>query len=340
MQTSSSFLRLSKWVLAMVFLVILAGAVVRTTQSGMGCPDWPKCFGQYIPPTKMVQVFFAAEKNYTKGQFIRYSDSLWFAIETFKSNQNFNKVNWQHYSKHGYSKIVIYQTWIEYINRLLGALLGLFMLVQLVWSFKFWTIQRKIVWLCFANVLLTGFQAWLGKTVVDTNLAGVKITIHMLVALLIAAIALTIIYSIKNEQKIVSKKLYWLTLIGLALLTIQIVLGTQVREQIDEISKSLAYGGRDRWIDKLDYIFLIHRSFSLLVTGICLYTVVGFKKIGVKLFSNTLIITSLFAEIILGIIMAYFDVPAIAQPLHLLFSSLLFISLFYSWLTTSLPKAT
>ena len=111
MQTSS-FLRFSKWVLVLVFLVIAAGAVVRSTQSGMGCPDWPKCFGQYIPPTKMEQVFFSANINYPKGQFIRYNDSLWFAATTFTSKENFDRTNWQHYNKHGYTKIVIYQTWI------------------------------------------------------------------------------------------------------------------------------------------------------------------------------------------------------------------------------------
>jgi len=339
MQTSS-FLRFSKWVLVLVFLVIAAGAVVRSTQSGMGCPDWPKCFGQYIPPTKMEQVFFSANINYPKGQFIRYNDSLWFAATTFTSKENFDRTNWQHYNKHGYTKIVIYQTWIEYINRLLGALLGIFLLIQLLWSLKFWSTNKKISGLCFTNVLLTGFQAWLGKTVVDTNLAGVKITTHLLVALLIAVIALTVIYIVKQTKKVPTKKLYWLTLVGLLLLTLQIILGTQVREQIDEISKTLAYGGRDRWVDKLDYVFLIHRSFSLLVTAIFLYVVYGFKKIRLKLFSNTLIVVCLFAEIILGIVMAYFDMPAIAQPLHLLFSSVLFVAAFYSWLNTGLNKST
>lgn len=307
MQTSSSFLRFSKWVLVMVFLVILAGAVVRTTQSGMGCPDWPKCFGKWIPPTNASELPANFEK-YLKQQDIDHS---------------FN----------------VFHTWTEYINRLLGALLGIFLFIQLVWSFKFWKTRRTITWLCLANVLLTGFQGWLGKKVVDANLATVKITTHMLVALLIAAIALTVIYKLGNNIKTQSKKLYTLTLVALLLVVVQIALGTQVREQIDKISKSLAYGGRDRWIAKLDYLFLIHRSFSLVVTVVSLYVVYLFKKHGVKLFSNTLIITCLFAEIILGIVMAYFDMPAIAQPLHLLFSTVLFVALFYSWLNTSYSKA-
>jgi cytochrome c oxidase assembly protein subunit 15 len=53
-----------------------AGAFVRLTGSGMGCPDWPKCFGYYIPPTEQSELLFTAAKEYDKGQVIIKGESL------------------------------------------------------------------------------------------------------------------------------------------------------------------------------------------------------------------------------------------------------------------------
>lgn len=281
----------------MVFLVILAGGVVRMTQSGMGCPDWPTCFGRWIPPTSADQLPPDFEK-YLKTQDIDHT---------------FN----------------VYHTWIEYINRLLGALLGVFIFILFIWSFrKFRKTNKQIVWLSFFLLIAIGFQGWLGKKVVDHNLAVVKVTIHMLVALLIAAVPLIIIYKLQAERKIEAKFLKYLSYSLIVILLVQIILGTQVREQIDEISKSLKYQQRELWIERLDGMFIIHRSFSWLVAmgGIALWVKARtFKSLQLNVI---FILVGVLATIIAGLVMAFYNIPAIAQPLHLLLASILVLSVF------------
>jgi heme a synthase len=304
MNSSPAFLRFSKIVLVFVFLVIMAGAVVRMTQSGMGCPDWPKCFGKWIPPTDASQLPPDFEK-YLKKQDIDHS---------------FN----------------VFHTWTEYINRLLGAILGLLMLIQLAWAIKlFRKTKFTIVALCLGLVLLTGFQGWLGKRVVDANLETVKITTHMLVALLIAMLALVIVHLQAPKTYLQNKLLKNITFMTIVLLLVQISMGTAVREQIDHISKALNYTYRQNWIAGLDTVFYIHRSFSLVIAALCIYIYLQVKKSGISLWSNTLLLAAVLFSILLGVIMAYLGMPAFAQPLHLLFSSLLFIALCNNWLKTS-----
>jgi len=202
MGSNRKYLQYTWFVTIMVFLVILAGGVVRMTQSGMGCPDWPTCFGRWIPPTSADQLPPDFEK-YLKTQDIDHT---------------FN----------------VYHTWIEYINRLLGALLGVFIFIHFIWSFKkFRKSNQPIVLLSLFLLLAVGFQGWLGKKVVDHNLAVVKVTIHMLVALLIAAVPLIIIYKLQAAKKIEAKFLKYLSYSIIVILLVQIGLGTQVREQID-----------------------------------------------------------------------------------------------------------
>ena len=223
----------------------------------------------------------------------------------------------------------VYHTWIEYINRLLGALLGVFIFIHFIWSFiKFRKINKQIVWLSFFLLITVGFQGWLGKKVVDANLAVVKITTHMLVALIIAAIPLLIIYKLKAQERIANRFLKIVSTSVLGIILIQIVLGTQVREQIDEISKSLNYSQRELWIARLDSMFIVHRSFSWLVALGCLLL---FWKARVYTSLRNIsffIIYIVIATILLGVIMAWYNIPALAQPLHLLFASILVLAVF------------
>ncbi|HEY6504677.1 MAG TPA: COX15/CtaA family protein [Chitinophagaceae bacterium] len=297
MNSTAAYLRYTWFVLGMVFLVILAGGVVRMTQSGMGCPDWPTCFGRWIPPTHASQLPPDFEK-YLSQQDIDHT---------------FN----------------VYHTWIEYINRLLGALLGVFIFIHTIWSFKkFRRSNRAAFFISLLMLLAVGFQGWLGKQVVDANLAVVKVTIHMIVALIIAALPVLIISKLKQNKTVVPKPIMTLTVVTLLLVLLQIVIGTQVREQIDEISRNLEYEQRDKWISRLDEFFLIHRSFSWIVAAGCIFLcwqtwlVVPFRRHVIP------ILFFLACSFAAGLLMYFMNIPAWAQPLHLLFASGLAISLF------------
>ncbi len=273
------------------------------TQSGMGCPDWPKCFGRWIPPTSVGQL----PANYKELYAFKYIDT------------SFNA----------------YHTWIEYINRLLGALLGVLLIVQFFWSLAYRKTNIKIVWISFALLLLTGFQGWLGSKVVETNLEVVKVTAHMLVALIIAALSITIVHlSSFNKSFVDNKKLKNICMLLIILLLIQIILGTQVREQVDHISAVLQFKQRNIWISELNYIFYIHRTFSIVVAAVCLYLFLQYRKYFTLQKSTRLMLFCVFGNIILGIIMAYFNMPAFAQPLHLLLSAILIVAVYYNWLRT------
>ena len=113
-----------------------------------------------------------------------------------------------------------------------------------------------------------GFQAWLGKTVVDSNLAAYKITMHMLMALFIVALLIYIVYSGSKSFIKTNKTFKYLILIGLFLTLIQIVLGTQVIQLVDEQAKVFAYD-KSMWLDDIPLIYEYHRTFSILVISIC-----------------------------------------------------------------------
>jgi cytochrome c oxidase assembly protein subunit 15 len=149
--------------LILVYLVIAAGSVVRMTGSGMGCPDWPKCFGYLIPPTERAQLDWKPNHRYQNGQVIIVSESLRVAAKDFISKNNYQESNWEPYTKHDYALFNPTHTWIEFINRLLGALAGLATLLLFVSALGRLKSDPIAPIGAFLVVLGMGFQGWLGK---------------------------------------------------------------------------------------------------------------------------------------------------------------------------------
>jgi cytochrome c oxidase assembly protein subunit 15 len=300
---------------------VIAGSVVRSTGSGMGCPDWPKCFDQVIPPTDISELPTDYKEIYVKKrkQKVEKFGKMLTLIgmgdvatelkndETLLVEQGFN---WK-------------RTWTEYGNRLVGFLAGNFVLILFIWALIKYRSERKLVVLCFINLIFMGFEGWLGSIVVATNLVPWVLTLHMLFALLIIWIQIKIIRIAENKKfqlKINStfKALFYASIF---LTMIQIILGTQVRQKIDfMIVENL---DRGEWISKMNIDFYFHRSLIWLVVIVngLLYWLNTKSNFGMVIFKYILVLIGI--EFLTGLLFSYAGMPAVLQPVHLVVASIM-----------------
>jgi len=301
--------------IVITYLLIMVGALVRSTGSGMGCPDWPKCFGQYIPPTNISQL----PTNYKEI----------FKVEG-KTIADFNA----------------FHTWVEYLNRLLGVVVGFVILAMVYFAFPIRKTHRKVWLSTLFSLFLVLFIGWVGSKVVSSNLAPIKISIHMILALALSFVLVGTYYLTSNitaieKIKEINAKPFFNYYLALFLTTVvQIFVGTQVRQQVDEISMKLQNTHREHWIENLDFTFEIHKFFA----GFILFSFIGIfyyyrKKVTPQLQSlitqNTILVV---IEFLLGDILNFF-MPAFAQPIHLLMANLMAGSLFYTLIVLNKARA-
>ncbi len=302
---------------------------MRGTGSGMGCPDWPKCFGSWVPPTQESQLpsnyqeVYVQQRVEKNARFSTYLSALGFANlaqqiqsdPSIREEEDFNAT----------------KTWIEYLNRLLGAVVGLLILVTFLVSLKY---RKQDVWLValtLATVVTVAIQGWIGSIVVSTNLLPWMITVHMLLALVIVALLTVVVLRTREATVVKPSQVYRIqAVLGILLILslVQIVMGTQVRESVNEVSRALGEGQRSRWIDQLDWIFYVHRSYSIIL-------LLGHLYLGYLIYQNSqpsgnlirwslVLLVVVIAEIASGVVMAYFAIPKFAQPLHLILATLAF----------------
>lgn len=298
--------------LGAVYFLILVGASVRASGAGMGCPDWPTCFGQWVPPTSESQLPANYQEIYAE---LGYSDT------------RFNVV----------------KTWTEYMNRLVGVTIGLLIFATALLSWPLRHFSRSLMLASVAAFLMVGFQGWLGAKVVSSNLQPGMITLHMLMALAIVA---TLLYALAQSRRqlmatqpvtgIDPRFPKWLGIV-LGMTVLQVAMGTQVREMTDIIRESQGEELRSLWIEAMPWFFYVHRSFSALVLFANLWLAyllicsVGWLHTLTRL--TFAMIAVIGVAVISGATLGHLGMPALVQPLHLLAATLLFGLQFLIWMS-------
>jgi cytochrome c oxidase assembly protein subunit 15 len=305
-----------------VYLLILIGGIVRATGSGMGCPDWPKCFGLLVPPTQESEIRFNTTASYEKGMMVIENDTLWVSKIKHAGSQGFIRANWMKYPKHDYAVFNVFQTWTEYLNRLFGALTGLFVFITLLLALSL--IKSHTVFFVFSLLLLllTGFQGWLGALVVDYHLAPLRITVHMITALAMVALLVLMQARLSPVTKASASGMTPFIYGFLFLLVLQVVFGTQVRQEVDVWMKGLV-NIPENWTEHLSNIFNLHRLMAALLFFLGVF--IFYRSAGLvnATHERNLLILLAF-EGLAGMILSGLTLPNLLQPIHLLFSALLF----------------
>lgn len=285
----TSFQRLALWTTAATYFLILVGGLVRASGAGLGCPDWPRCFGSWIPPASAADLPPQFDVSQFNPQLM----------------------------------------WTEYLNRLLGVTVGFLILATTISAWRHHRRQPRIVWITTAALLLTGFQGWLGGRVVAHELAAWIVTVHMIVALVIVQMLLYVTVKgaqgAQRAQSARGAKVLQIACGTLIVVTlVQIGFGTQVRGAVDTaldagVARDLALST----VGRLDYL---HRDLAFVVVAgsAALLLWLLSRRAGPTAVRWSSIVLALgIVQVGIGGVMAYAALLPAAQVAHLTIASLL-----------------
>jgi len=276
------------------YLLIFVGGLVRVSGAGLGCPDWPKCFGRWIPPTSASQLPASIDPalfNFTLA-------------------------------------------WIEYINRLIGVVIGLLILGTAILAIKNFRDKPKILYPSMAAAILVAYQGWQGSQVVASALEPFIITIHMVLAFVIVSLLIYVsqqAYYTENPQA-ESESTYpdnawkWVMMLW-AVAIVQIILGTQVRSAIQHAADKFPLLSDTGVLQASDPLNYIHGMFGVLVAGGTWFVADRILKQSSKPsplveYGTKIMIVLVIAQVVIGGILIGFGLPNLMQLYHLWTASL------------------
>jgi cytochrome c oxidase assembly protein subunit 15 len=319
------FQRCAMAALVSVLALMFVGAIVRVSGAGMGCPDWPKCWGCLIPPTKVEDVDF---EKLDIAKFQRKAERMGRDPNTISESILREEFNARH-------------VWTEFVNRLFSLPVGLFTLLTFVLSFGYRKSKPLLFFASFAALALVLINAWMGARVVYSGLSPGVLTTHMALAFLLLIVQVFVVWygqvvPWKREFTSESSRrlLSWLVSGLFLLVLVEGVMGSQVRELTDELSKYLSVP-RSEWGDTLEHsmVYLVHRSFSWLILALTVWAMWQMKKdqryvIGLP---EKIVVWIVMAQMILGLVMSQIHVYGWVQVLHVGLAAIL-VACNFAWM--------
>ncbi len=283
------FRRFAFFTTVATYILIFVGGFVRVSGAGLGCPDWPTCFGRWIPPTDVSQL----------------------PPDIDPSLFNFTLA------------------WIEWINRLIGMSVGLLIAATGVWAIIRYRKQRRIVVPAVLAAFLVAFQGWQGSVVVSSLLEPIVVTVHMLLALVIVSLltyltqqAYYLEHPAADRATQYPPATRAVTLLLWPLTLVQVGLGTQIRSVLDTLADRWPLLADTERLARVGWLNHSHLVLGILIA---LVTVV----LGWRVLKSTVALSSLAhqaivammvlvgVQILIGAGFIFAGIPAMVQVFHL-----------------------
>lgn len=194
MSTHKKIYYLALFTTFFAFIVIILGAYTRLTGAGLGCPDWPGCYGMLTVPNSAEEIN-QANKSYPD------------------------------------SPVEVVKGWIEMNHRYFASTLGIFIFIlAALIATKLKTINRPLK-LAISICILTIIQGLFGMLTVTLKLLPIVVTAHLIGGLAVLSLLWLLTLKLKNSmQPNITKTFQTPTLrkigmLGLTIVSIQIFLG-------------------------------------------------------------------------------------------------------------------
>lgn len=287
--------------------LIMFGAFVRLTDSGLGCPDWPGCYGKLSP--------------------VGASDHIRGALEVMP-----------------YGPVSFAKAWIEMAHRYIGSILGL-MIIGIAWMA--WRWRRELghkATLAIVTLIAVCIQGAFGAWTVTLKLMPVIVTTHLLGGMIVLSLMTWLAAREKTHVpvQVASRRLSpWMAL-GIVLLFIQIALGGWVSTNYAALACMDFPTCHGQWFPPMDFqngfslirglgvlpsgdmisqealtaIHWVHRNFALIVFLYLGALAWRMRQDAGLRGPSTLILGLLLAQLFTGLTTIFFQWPLVIAVLH------------------------